>query len=180
VPGKYQVKLTVDGQSCTQPFDVVRDENGAPQEVLESQFELLKLITDKVSETHEAVIQIRDLKEQLESWKKRLEKQQDAAGVVQAAVALKKKLTEIEDELIQRKAGSPLQFPTKLNAKMAALADAVDFADSAPTRQAREVFNELSGKINVQLSKLQDVLKSDVAAFNEMVREASIPVIGVK
>ncbi len=50
--------------------------------------------------------------------------------------------------LIEEKADSPLQPPTRLNAKLATLAGFVNSADVAPSQQAQEVYKELAGKID--------------------------------
>ncbi len=53
-------------------------------------------------------------------------------------------------------------------------------ADSAPTEQAYVVYEDLVGKINAQLQKLNAVMKNDLPAFNNLVREQNIPAVIVK
>src|SRR5450759_164541 len=65
-PGTYEVRLTVDGQSFTQPFEVRANPTaGTSAQDLQAQFVLLEQIRDSLSEAHETVLKIRDLKAQI-------------------------------------------------------------------------------------------------------------------
>ena len=70
-----------------------------------------------------------------------------------------------------------LNFPVKLNAKLAGLSAAVASADTAPTRQAYELFDTLVTQVDAQLKQLQEVLNTDVAAFNTLIHEKDVPAI---
>jgi hypothetical protein len=94
--------------------------------------------------------------------------------------ALKEKLSAIEGELFQVKAKDQLNmldYPMRLAAKFVALSGVVASADAAPTRQARQVFEELSLYLAGQLQRLSELINTDVAAFNKLIREASVPAI---
>jgi predicted exporter len=49
--------------------------------------------------------------------------------------------------------------------------------DTAPTRQAREVFTDLSARIDAQLVAFESLLASDVPALNQMVAAQAVPAI---
>ena len=88
----------------------------------------------------------------------------------------------IEEEILQVKAKSsqdPLNFPIKLNNKIAVLADVASSMDAAPTDASVAVFNQLSTKLDAQLAKLKEIREKDVPAFNQLVREQAVPVIMV-
>src|SRR5262249_12931909 len=153
------------------------------QRDLQAQFDLLLAIRDKLSETNQAILNLRDLRAQAEGWEKRLGPQSGAGGqqvsaalstqhtaLVEAAKSLREKAKAVEDMLIQEKADSPLQFPVSLNAKLATLAGFVDPADVAPSRQSQEVFADLSRRIDEQLRRLDDLMEADVSAFNRQIR----------
>jgi len=180
-PGAYQVRLLVDGQTQTAPFEIRKDPRvSANQEDFDAQFELAIQIRDKLSATHDAIIQARTMKEQVDTWLKR------ATGDVHqpvraAARTLRRSLVAIEEELIQGKAKGALDsihFPSKLNAKLAALSSVVGAADAVPTQQAYEVFKELATRIDAQLARLAQVQEREVPAFNQAVREANLPAVG--
>jgi photosystem II stability/assembly factor-like uncharacterized protein len=180
-PGTYQVRLTVGDETLTESFELARDaRTGATDEDLRAQFELLCQIRDKLSETHDAINELRSIRQQVEEWERRAKGQLTLAAVATAAKGLKEKLTAVEEELIQVKAKSrqdTLNYPLKLNAKLAGVAGVVASADAAPTRQAHEVFADLSARIDQQLIRLREVTTADVAEFNRLVRESEIPAI---
>ena len=90
-PGVYKVRLSTNGYSAVQQFEVRKDPRvHATQEELKAQFDLLIKIRDKLSETQEAINTIRTLKGQLAGWKKH---PGAPTSVVDAAEGLEEKLT---------------------------------------------------------------------------------------
>jgi hypothetical protein len=177
-PGRYQVQLTVGDQTSAAWFALRKDPRvAASQEDREAQCTLLLRIRDKLSETHDAINQIRDLKRQIEGWERRLATRANTEAARDAARALKATLLGIEDALIQTKADSPLCPPLRLNAKLAALSGFVDSADAAPTRQTYEVFDDLAARIDAQLTRLRHVIATDLASVNRLIRDSDVPPI---
>ena len=62
----------------------------------------------------------------------------------------------------------PLNFPIKLNNKLAALMGVVESAEAPPTAQSHAVFDDLSTKLQAQLDRLDAVVSTDLARFNEL------------
>lgn len=182
VPGTYQVKLTVDGQTQTQTFEVKPDPRLTTTAAdYAKQLDLSLKIRDKLSETHNAIIQIRDVKKQIDDLVKRVGPQ--SRSIVDAGNGLTKKLTEVEEALYQTKNQSsqdPLNFPIRLNNKLAALLGVVARSETPPTDQSFAVYEELAAQINAQLQKLSQIMKTDVPAFNQLVKDQNIPAIVVK
>jgi photosystem II stability/assembly factor-like uncharacterized protein len=177
-PGTYQVRLTVDGQSWTQSFEVLKDPRIEASEAdLHEQFDLLIRIRDKVSEAHDAINQIRNTRQQLGEWRLRIEAQEGRAELIESMSALEKTLTSIEDELIQPKMDDPRQFPWKLTARLAALTSFVESADDHPTAGEREVYSTLASAIDAQLARLRQVLETDLAELNRRLAAAGVPAI---
>lgn len=182
VPGTYQVKLTLDGQTMTENFEVKGDPRltTTPADYAR-QLDLSLKIRDKLTETHNAIIQIRDVKKQIDDLIKRIGPQ--SRPIADAGNALTKKLTEVEEALYQTKNQSsqdPLNFPIRLNNKLAALLGVVARSETPPNDQSLEVYNELAGQIDAQLQKLSQIMKTDVPAFNQLVKDQNIPAIVVK
>jgi photosystem II stability/assembly factor-like uncharacterized protein len=182
VPGTYQVKLTVDGQTMTENFEIKPDPRLATSTAdYAKQLDLSLRIRDKLSETHNAIIQIRDVKKQIDDLVKRVGPQ--SRPIADAGNALTRKLTDVEEALYQTKNQSsqdPLNFPIRLNNKLAALMGVVARSETPPNDQSIEVYNELSGEIDAQLQKLSQIMKIDVPAFNQLVKQQNIPAIVVK
>ncbi len=180
-PGQYQARLTVGDTTRTVPFEIRKDPHvAATQEDLDAQFDLLLKIRDQLTRTSEGINRLRDVRAQVEGWEKRIEGREDAEGVRTAATALKKTLTEIEEELIQVRSKAledPLNFPVKLNNKLATLSGAVASADTAPARQTYAVYDDLSTKIGLHLIALATVIETDVSEFNQLVGKLDVPAI---
>jgi photosystem II stability/assembly factor-like uncharacterized protein len=166
-PGSYRVRLTVDGQSQTQPFAVKRHPlHSATDADLKEQFDLAIRIRDKVSEANNAVILIRDVKQQV---KDRLAKSSDAQ-LADAAGKLTADLSAVEEAIYQVKNQSsqdPLNYPIKINNRIASLLRAVTTGDGKPIASANPIFQDLVGELKVQTDKLQQVLGADLPAFNK-------------
>ncbi|MCA1602396.1 MAG: glycosyl hydrolase, partial [Acidobacteria bacterium] len=184
VPGSYQVKLTVDGATMTESFEVKPDPRlSATSADYAKQLELGLRIRDKVTETHNAVLQIRDVRKQVEDLLKRVKDQPNFKVINDAASALNKTLAEIEETLYQTKNQSsqdPLNFPIRLNNKLAALGGVVSRGDAAPTDQSYAVYDELASQIDAQLQRLARLMSTDVPAFNQLVKEQNVPAVIVK
>jgi photosystem II stability/assembly factor-like uncharacterized protein len=184
LPGMYQVRLTVEGKSYTAPLEIKPDPRlKVTQQDLEKQFDLLLKIRDRVTQAHDTINQIRDIRSQIEALNKRLQGQPQAKAVADAGKQLDQKMTAIEEVLIQTKAKSGqdvLNYPIRLNNYLVALGGVVASADSAPTQASYEVFDMLSKQLDEQLAKWKQVLTSDVPAYNNLVRNQAVPAIILK
>jgi photosystem II stability/assembly factor-like uncharacterized protein len=183
-PGTYQAQLSVGGHTYTASFEIRKDPRvSATQADFDAQFSLLMRIRDKLSDTHDAINQLRSIRQQVDEWVRRAERLSDRAAseaVAKAADDFKQKLSAIEEELIQSRARAQqdqLNFPTRLNAKLAGLTSVVSSADSAPTQQSYDVFRDLSARIDQQLIQLREVMEKDAAAFNDLIRRLEVPAI---
>jgi hypothetical protein len=172
--GSYQVKLTALGKSHTTEFELEMDPNleDVTAADLRKQFDLAISIRDKVSEANEAVILIR----KIESQSGELDAAQKKKIQIQLKTLLDK-LQAIEEELYQVRNQSgqdPLNFPIKLNNRLASLQRSVESGDARPTDAAYVVFAELSSELEGHLSKLDEVLSVDLKKVNDRLPEKSI------
>jgi hypothetical protein len=180
-PGTYQVRLIVDGDAQTQTFALVKDPRvSASQADFDAQFQFLIAIRDKLSTLHDSVNKLRSIRQQVDEWVKRAAGHVAAEAVAKAAGALQEKLSAVEEEVIQvryKGARDRLDLPAKLNAKLAELTSVVAAADFAPPQQTYDVFQDISGRINLQLRQLDEVIDQDVTGFENLLRELEIPAI---
>jgi photosystem II stability/assembly factor-like uncharacterized protein len=180
-PGTYQVEICVGDHTVRTPFDIRKDPRLATSEQdFAAQFALLRQIRDKLSATHDAINEMRSVRQQVQEWVRRSDKHPMAAGVAAAGQELLHGLEAIEQELIEPRVQAPLDmehYPTRLNIKLASLTSVVASADAAPTQQAYEVFADLSARIDQQLARWQELLAKDVSTFNTLVRNADIPAV---
>jgi hypothetical protein len=184
VPGTYQVKLVVGDKSRTQPVEVRKDPRlGTTQVEYEKQFDLFLKIRDTLSQTHDAILRIRAAREQVGAAADRAKSTPEERVIGDAAEALEKKLTAVEEELYQTKNKAeqdPLNYPIRLNNKLAWLANVVGSADAAPTDAVYAVFENISRKVAAQLATLEKVLSTDLPAFNQLVKDKGVPAVVLK
>jgi hypothetical protein len=183
VPGTYQVRLTAAGQTLTQPFEIRKDPRStATQEDLEAQYQFVSEARDKLTETHDAVRRIRDVRGQLQQIEKRLAKDEAMKPVVDAAKDLDKKMTAVEEALYQTRnhaSEDPLNFPIRLDDKLNGVATSAALGDHRPTAQAVQVKRELTAAIDAELAKLRDIWDADLARFNQLARDKGVAAIVV-
>ena len=183
VPGTYEVRLQItdssgETQTLTQSFEVANDpRSDAATEDLEVQLETLRGIHDHISSAYEVVKQVRAMKSQLATWRKRSDFTDQAR---EAADDLEKKLHEIEDQLMvpgQHKDTFGLNEPSRLSEKLASVISVVGSADAKPTRNALEVAAKYSKEIDEQLETFDRVVEGELAVFNDLMAEADMPAV---
>jgi hypothetical protein len=181
LPGTYSVRMTVNGKTYTQPLTVVRDPRVTASDAdLREQFDLLMRIHQRTSQANDAVKTIRNVKWQLADRAKKMPAEKSAAFATQSK-SLADRLSSIEGEIYQVKNQSsqdPLNYPIRLNNKIAALSGVVGGTDAKPTSQSYTVFNDLSAQLDAQLSALKtalDGLPSINASLNAAGLAAIVP-----
>jgi hypothetical protein len=184
-PGSYQVRLTAFGKTQTQRFEVRKDPRlkTTPEEY-QKRLALGLSIRDKLTETHDAIVKIRDVRDQVKAVADRAKSTTPGdSSIAGAAKALNEKLTSIEEALYQTKNKSsqdPLNYPIRLNNKLSQLSGVVASADAPPTDQTQAVYRDIAGRIDDELARLTNTLAKDLADFNRMVREKAVPAVVVK
>jgi len=174
-PGSYQVRLTANGVTLTQSFNVEKDPRLDSVTIadLVEQFKLAAQVRDKTTEANEMVILVRELKKQMQD---RLKTNPDP-GLKTALDAFRDKLSAVEEEVYQvrnRSNQDPLNFPIKLNNRLAALDRSIETGDGKPTAGAYKVFEELSKELAVQKGRLGETLKSGLPQVNRLLAEHNL------
>ena len=175
-PGTYSVRLRVNGgEPQTQSFRLLKDpRTSATQADLMAQFNFLVEIRDAVSAANDAVRTIRNVKYQLNERGRAL-RGADSAGFARTAADFTAKLSAVEGELYQVRNQSgqdPLNYPIKLNNKIAALSGHVASAEGAPTAQSRQVFAELKRDLDRHLATLKQVMDGTLPQVNAALTRA--------
>jgi hypothetical protein len=157
IPGTYQVRLTSGTWSQTRAFQLLADPRiHATLADLQAQRDLQTRINGRIKDTYDAVGRIRALKTRL-----RARAQNGDDAVKRASASLEARLTEIEGELLNLKFRSekdPLNFEPKLDNLLAYLSNLVGDGDGRPTPAMVEVFAALDGRLEVQLSRLRELV----------------------
>jgi photosystem II stability/assembly factor-like uncharacterized protein len=182
-PGNYFAKIKVGKDSAEVPFTVLADPNyKISQQDYEAQFEFLFQVQNKYNDVQKGVKDIRSLRTQINDFTTRQGKD-IPRDVKQAADTILKQLTAIEEKLHQTKAKSSqdvLNYPIRLNDKLGGLYGAAASGVTAPSKQARDVYADLSSQADAELAKLTHIINTDIQELNKLIRDKSLPVIGLK
>ena len=183
-PGNYFVHILNNKKDSVEaPFIIKANPNykTTPQEY-DQQFEFLSTVRNKFSEIQKAIKSIRDIRKQMSDFMSKQTK--DTTGPVKVLVdSISKKLTHVEEALYQTKSKSGqdvLNYPIRLNDKIAGLYTYAESGNYAPTQQVKEAYSDLSGQADVQLNILKNILSNDLPQLNKLIRDNQLILIGVK
>ncbi|MFZ4508186.1 MAG: WD40/YVTN/BNR-like repeat-containing protein [Fimbriimonas sp.] len=167
-PGQYSVAMTVDGVRTVTPFRWSKDpRTTATDKDLVEKYRFQRQIVARLDEANDAVLRIRTLRTSLE---KSLEEVRNKNASTKSVTDLIARLTKVEEAIYQTKNKSgqdPLNYPIRLNDKLAGVYSNVSNGDYRPTDQAYEVFNLLSKALGVELKTLEGLLTKDLVELNK-------------
>lgn len=178
IPGSYQVKITVNGNEQSQSFDLLADPRAdATQADYQAQFDFLLKVRDKLTETHEGIINIRKAKKQINGVLGKVEGNDELKDFGKAII---KDMGEIEKALYQTQNESgqdPLNFPIRLNNKLGHLGSLSGVGNYKPTASAIAFYDEVTAKIDEQLTALYEIFETRIDEFNQKVKAAEIDAV---
>lgn len=170
--GQYKVRMRTGDYQKTYPFSIEINPNlkGISKEDLDEQFALAMQITQKTTAANEAVIKIRDIKGKIKDADTKI----SAKNHKKIIAPFLSKLSEIEEALYQVRNQSgqdPLNFPIKLNNRLASLRRSLENGDARPTDGVYKVFAELSTELELHLANLNKVLKNDLTKVKRLIED---------
>ncbi|MFP4488788.1 MAG: WD40/YVTN/BNR-like repeat-containing protein [Bacteroidales bacterium] len=180
VPGTYRMRLYVNGESAEEKFEVLADPRSSTAvEDLQEQFDFIIAVRDKLTETHQAILDIRKIRQDIRDTESRLSKD-DHKDILEITSGIRKELDAIEKALYQTKNRSrqdPLNYPIMLGNKLAALNGVVATGSWKPTDQSYEVRDMLVSRIDVQLGRLQEIVEDKIPVLNNILHERNVKYI---
>ena len=181
LPGNYKVTLTMGEISKSQNFTILKNPVSETSIAdATAQFNFINDINAKVTEIHKALKNVKKVRAQVKALKKSIKENEKHAGLLTYADNLLKEMTSIEETLYQTKSKSnqdPLNFPIRLNNKLAHLNSLTRIGSYAPTQQAIDFKNEINKKIDQELAKLYDLFDNKVKVLNQKVKDSQIDLI---
>jgi hypothetical protein len=181
LPGNYQVRLTANGKSQTAPFELKVDPRvNASMADLQKQFDLQMKIRDQISELHSVVDDIRVIRAQFHGLQSRLADDAHYKPILASCETLDKKMTPIEEQLLQVKIKSSeasLNFPVLIDEQLHSMVFSVGASDAAPTQQQNAAFESLKQQATPLIAQWKQVMATDVVALNEAMQKQNVPVI---
>ncbi len=179
LPGKYTVKLTVDGKSYTQPIVVKMDPRIKTSLAdLRKQFEMQSGSVEGMNESFEALAQVRSVRPQLKERAAKAGK----GKLADAIAALDKQAAELEGATQSSFFGlppsgkQPENFST-LNQHFGGILAVADSADAAPTTQALAVYKELREALDKLLSRWTKIRQEDIGVLNGELKKTGLAAI---
>ena len=175
--GRYSARLVADGRTTTAPFTVARNPwLSATDADLRAQYAFSRRVRDRTNDANDAVIGIRRVKAQLDE---RLARSKDSLLAARGAT-LRASASTVEESIYQVRNQSgqdPLNFPIRVNNRLATLLAMAERGDGRPTSNLPEILGILSTELAGYLSRLDDVWRTDLAATNAELRRLGLPVL---
>ena len=183
VPGQYEARLVVDGKEKKQDFNIVMDPRSeSSKEDLQAQFDFLIDIRDKLSQAHQAIIDIRNLKKDIAYIKSKISDSGQVEELEKALDKFEDEMTVIENNIHETRNEArqdPLNFGIKLNNLLAYLATHESAGDFPPTAQGLEYKKEVTTLIDKELSDLGKVIEDNIPIINRKLEEAGVRMLGL-
>ncbi len=183
LPGDYQVKMTVAGKTQTAPLHLAIDPRIKDAEAaLPKQFDLSAKVVNRIGELHQAINEIRNVKTQIQGLHKRFGEDERLKSALTAADDLSKKMTAVEEQLIQvnmKGSEGNLAFPNMLNEALYSFSRTIEYADYGPTRPQGDVFKMLSDRLDEQLKKWTQIKTEEVPKIAALIKQVELPAISV-
>jgi hypothetical protein len=133
-----------------------------------------------MSQLHQAVNEIRDLRTQIQSLHKRFDDDQRLKLALTVADDLDHKMSEVEQKLIQvnmKGSEANLAFPNTLNERFDTFSHLIESGDKEPTKPQLEVFELLNSQLDEQLKRWAQVKKDELPKVSELIKQATLPAL---
>jgi photosystem II stability/assembly factor-like uncharacterized protein len=175
-PGKYQVRLTVGAAVETQPLEVRNDpRREIPAAEVAARDSLARAINARVSEINDALIHVRDVKDQVTRFMDRAKDAPNAAAIAAKGKEIGTKADTLGPKLSTKAANGQdiINFRNGMNAQYVFLLGNLEGNDVV-TQPVRERFQELE-KLWGALKSQVDVLElQDVQEFNKLLEAGKV------
>ena len=175
-PGRYQVRLTVGASVQTQPLDVRQDPRlNTPAAEVAARDSLARAVNGRIAEVHDALLQLRDVREQITKFVERTRDRPAGAAIGARGKAILGALDRLEPQLSTKAANGQdvINYRNGINAQFAFLLGNVEQNDVV-TGPSRERFAELERAWAQLRGEVNAVVGRDVAAFNALLREGRV------
>ena len=169
VPGRYEVVLTVGGQTYRQPLVVKLDPRvQSSQTDLQAQLDLARQITDGMAASYKSYNDIASLRLALSERQKSLAGKSDAKDVTDAITALAKELGDIEDGTNTSPGFGPI------NRDLARYLTMIESGDVRPPQSARDNAAVSCEALKKDLARWRTVNSESLPALNKLLQHHNL------
>lgn len=181
IPGIYKARLTMGDESVEQEFEIIKDprlSNTATD--FKNQFEFLVKVRDKVSEAHQAMVDVKTLRKDIKYLNEKIGEDESYSDIIDMTKELDKDMSVIENNIHQTKNKSrqdPLNFGIRLNNRLAFLLADQQRGDFPPTDQAEEVRKELTKALDKEVNALNQLIEERTNKINQALKERGLSIL---
>jgi photosystem II stability/assembly factor-like uncharacterized protein len=186
-PGKYTVRLTVDGQTESQPIEVLKDPKIPTSDAdLETSVKLQLRIRDDITAASQMINSLEIMRKQLEDMQSGLKGDRAKAELLKAVDDMEKKMFAVETQLLE-----PAQMTSDdkyfqqaykvymnliwLNGEVGPGAgDVAGGTDFRPTDTSVGVLTDIEKDLTAAKASYSGLMEKDVAAFNRALAAAGL------
>jgi photosystem II stability/assembly factor-like uncharacterized protein len=181
-PGEFRVTLKACGAELTQTFTVVKPAAvQTSQADLDDQYQLSLQIHKLLDRTTTTINRMRDLRAQLDGWAKRAEKLDGGEAVAKRSTELRDQVLEIEKTILVPDLrdgwADRINNGTRLLEKLAGLPAVPSMGDYRPTEAAKEVFADLTERIEAEIARFDALIATELPAFNALIASAGLSAV---
>ena len=178
--GAYTARLTLNGKSVTQTFDVVNDPREMQSDADQKrQVAMAKAANDRINEINQTAINLQSIRDQLNAISEHAAGRSDAKDIEKDAKAIVDRINSLEEKLVQPKQKTQqdvINFRNGIAAQYAYLQRAVEGDGGPVTTGEEQRFPDLEKQWADLREKVHGVL-SDVASFNTKMKDIGIGAI---
>ena len=146
---------------------------------IQAQTKLLLEIRDSINTVADMINRIEWVRKQTYDIQVLLMKDKSAESVIASGKELDHKIISVEDNLYEMsrtgRGSDSYRGPSKLISKLFYLVRSVSSADFPPTTQQMERHKELKIQLEEYRNQFDEILKKDLPAFNNLLKEKHIP-----
>jgi photosystem II stability/assembly factor-like uncharacterized protein len=184
VPGRYRAELQAAGVTQSIDFEVLADPRSpASAADFRAQLDFVNGIGAKLTTMHRTIRDIRALRGQFDFLKEKMGNDAQFKPLRDLLATTDSTMTSVEKAFYQtqnRSSQDPLNFPVRLNDKLANLMGLNAQDDFPPTAQSIAVRDKLFAEVDAELAKWEIVRTQNLPEINRLVRALGVDVIQVK
>ena len=181
IPGKYKATLQVGNATETKEFVILPDPRSeSTQAEMQVQLDFVQDVSEKISELHKTVKDIRKLRGQMKGLKGQVPKDSLHQPLLDQLQEMDSVMTSVEEAIYQtknRSAQDPLNFPVRLNDKLANLMGLNVGGDFPPTAQSIQVKEMLFELADTELEKWNRLKSEQLPEINRLIHELEIDIL---
>jgi photosystem II stability/assembly factor-like uncharacterized protein len=178
-PAEYVVRLTVNDSQQEKPLHIKLDPRWThiTNADYQLQYDMGVDIANLIEESHNAIENIRAIRTQANGIAKRATKVGYNEELAKSAKALDKKLTEVEDMIIQNKVETSqdaINYPRKFSNHVGRVYSILVYDDGKPTGGVIERYEDVKKEYDTIRTQLQGVMTNEFVAFNELLEKENV------